>query len=303
MICTSQEEYEPVKLDTWSYEDTLRYTSESRDDDLIFRGLGNSSYNLIPTAYRSGAEEKLKKMADKYLKKGLFAIGKGADMGMTFYEVAALLWFYDIANRQGQRVPDIPHTYSGASFFDIQYLSRNDQQFVKEWSEIASIAQHYGLPTRMLDWTFDVNVALYFAVKNLPDRGSDANHPVSVSLCILNKSKVSLMSPKVRFVVPKYCDNPNIRAQSGLFSVVMGDKPGADLEDVIKELYRAANDGMLYGIQKDGEPILKRICISYDDALKLKENYEKRGMNYDFVFPGWSGVVESMEIQSDIRKS
>lgn len=299
----SQDGYEPVKIEIWTYKEALEHSTEARDDDFVFRGLGDSSYKLIPTAYRLGAEEKLKKVADKYLEKGLFAIDEKADMGMTFYEVAALIWFYDLANRQGLRVPDIPHTYSGASFLDIQYLSRDDRLFVKEWSEIASVAQHYGAPTRMLDWTFDINVALYFAVKGVHSKDSGSSNSGSVSVCILNKSKASLLGQKIRFVVPKYCDNPNIRAQSGLFSVLAGDKPGEDLECVIKDLYKEANDGTLYGIQKDGEPILKRVFITYDDAVKLKENFRKRGMNYDTVFPGWSGVVESMEIQSGIRKA
>lgn len=155
----------------------------------------------------------------------------------------------------------------------------------------------------MLDWTFDVNVALYFAVKNLPDKKSRKKHPKFVSLWILNKSKISMISDKIWFVLPRYSDNPNIGAQSGLFSVLTGDDPGKDLEVIVAEAYRNTDPGRLSVLNRDGAAILKKINIPYQDAIKIKENFENRDISYDSIFPGWSGVVRSMEIESGIRKA
>ena len=226
-------------------------------------------------------------------------------MDVEFYELAALLWFYDVANRQGYPLPEIPRKTLKNEFLDVQ-TQRNrltPESYVNEWSSLAAIAQHYGIPTRMLDWSFDVNVALYFAVKDLPSVTSKKRHPKYVSLWILDKSKISTICDEIRFVMPRYSDNPNIGAQAGLFSVLTGDKPGALLELVVINAYGSASPEIRSLISKDGVPILTQLRIPYKEALKIKENFEGRGINFDSFFPGLTGVVRSMEIQSGIRKA
>ena len=50
-------------------------------------------------------------------------------------------------------------------------LHDNPYQYQNEWSWLGQ-AQHYRLPTRMLDWTLKWEVALYFAVEEIPDFNS-----------------------------------------------------------------------------------------------------------------------------------
>ena len=33
--------------------------------------------------------------------------------------------------------------------------------------DITALAQHYGLPTRLLDWSFEINIAIFFAISEL----------------------------------------------------------------------------------------------------------------------------------------
>lgn len=182
-----------------------------------------------------------------------------------------------------------------------QWRVLTPESFVRDWSGIAAVAQHYGIPTRMLDWTFDVNVALYFAVKDLPEDSEE--HPDFVSLWVLDKAKLSIICDKISFVMPEYSDNPNIGAQSGMFSILTGEDPSEEIEAVIIEAYRSASPEYRSLVSDDGVPILKKCNIPYGEALWIKRSLKGRGINNDSVFPGFSGIVESMKIQSGIRKA
>ena len=253
--------------------------------------------------------EIVEKIAERYVSKQKLLMPEdvgelGIALDSESCEIASLLWFYDMANRQRLPLPGIPRRTLTNELLDIQELRKSftSESYIQDWSGIAAVAQHYGIPTRMLDWTFDVNVALYFAVKGLPDKGSEEYHPEFVSLWILYKSKASIICEDIRFVMPGYSDNPNIGAQSGLFSVVEGGDPGKDLKTLIVEAYDNASPEKRSWVGDNGVPILKKCDIPYETALRIKKGFEDRGISYDYIFPGFSGVAESMKIQSGIHK-
>jgi hypothetical protein len=84
--------------------------------------------------------------------------------------------------------------------------------------ELLSLAQHHGLPTRLLDWTWNPLVAFYFAVK---DEHDDNSLVYAWKKDILGKYEPSFDPFKIkqtRVVLPPHFTS-RIIAQSGMFTI------------------------------------------------------------------------------------
>jgi hypothetical protein len=91
---------------------------------------------------------------------------------------------------------------------------------------LLAIGQHYGIGTRLLDWTLDPAIALYFAasesIRQPPEQRSNEMSVFAMAEIYLN---IGGGQAKASLVYPPRAANPNLVAQKGLLTKIAWDAP------------------------------------------------------------------------------
>lgn len=155
-----------------------------------------------------------------------------------------------------------------------------------DW-ELMSIAQHWGMPTRLLDWTANPLAGLWFAVS--ADPPNDEKHGVVWVLEGPNEQTFDsdqnvFTLPKTCFFQPPHLDR-RIIAQSGWFSVYRHNRTRfLPLENMKR--YRNK---------------LKRFIVPRASFHSLRQELRLLGINHASMVPDLSGL--GAEIQAEIIDS
>lgn len=271
--------------------------------DYVFRGHSQESYLLVPTALRADQKSRLWKIS------GLGEPDARA-INLVYFQVQAeyqiLRSFYKLADQRGLEVPLSPRVREGlvahSSPLIMFKATSADKWIPTDMHEAAALAQHYGMPTSLLDWTYDIFVAMYFAFKGAIDK--------SGNMCIwcINMEHISFLTPTVEslgvdFVTPHYSGNPHLNAQKGLFTHVPGlmphiiriqEKPTriAEIEAVVDR--RPLDVIIDERLQKRDTNIFKKFYIPCSEAKKGCQILEKMGYDAARIFPGYGGVAEQI---------
>ena len=324
------------------------FTDDLRED-FVFRGLSNIEYDLIPSALRKNELNELNINefieSDREFKVSIDkteAINNGLDYDedCLTYDGEVIVLF----DKYGNLISDKNNNFKAPEYkiqiereycVLLKFLSYADKCGLKvnaegilrflihnklnepfensldqtEVMEVMSLAQHYGLPTRALDWSYDYRVALYFAVKDV----LNSNNNSDGVLWALNHNLIEVpeshnLQYNLRIHRPEYNTNPNLNAQKGLFTLLeryVGDynKP---LDEIISsELNQnPANKGV--SISKDIKVTVVPSDISKDDVVFYKFIIPKEikpeilnelyleGYSEEYLFPGYNGVSKSI---------
>ena len=325
-------------------------------DKFIFRGVENENFKLIPSALRE--DNKLNNFVDEDFKKTLqvsynhavkhgllFDENKDIPGGFSFIsvdkegnaiegyypyastveefqyykEIRVLMNFFDRGDKVGLKIP---------ANQDIRKLLDHDDDELEDkyrfywpnpnYFELISLAQHYGVPTRALDWSYDYKVALYFAVKNILNKDYLCNEkPKNAVLWAFNYKYLDIdyvLSETNPFAIkhyrPEYNSNPNLNAQKGLFTFVMNDLRHISKEpfdEFVSEILSIADDFDVINGKKvvefpKEEKAFYKFIIPEEVKPEILYDLYLEGYSEEYLFPGYSGVTKSIENRVKLDK-
>ena len=155
-----------------------------------------------------------------------------------------------------------------------------------EW---LAIAQHYGLKTRLLDWTENALAALWFCVREENNNNKNTEfgvvwslRPIKLSSYYVddeNDFKNPFKIDSTKIYKPSYISK-RIIAQSGVFTLHNWE----EVDNKPNPINR----------NKDYKTFLKSIYIPKNCFGKIKKELKEYGIHKVTLFPGLDGLCETM---------
>ena len=253
----------------------------SANDNFIYRGQSNSTYELVPALYRNVFDYSM--------------LGNSYD-SLCFLQLSYLKIFIKGCDFNAVAIPN-----DSKEFRDEVLSSSHDKVFMdptswpnKKMYELLAFAQHYGYPTELLDWSYNPLVAMYFAATGVTEN-RNSNLENSFSIWIIDTEKTNLLNSanKTNFEiidVPR-AHNINISSQHGCFTLIRqtinsrGNLTHATTK--INELKLIPD--LMYEKDVDG---LIQLTISNSEVLKVIEFCDAYSINAATIFRGPYGAAQ-----------
>jgi hypothetical protein len=166
---------------------------------------------------------------------------------------------------------------------------------------LVALAQHYGIPTRLLEWTCLGRVAAYLAARET-DAPTETLAVWALCSCFVTDCLIYVEGHACRVGRAPRASNPNLHAQGGLFTYCYQQE---DSLLALDEIVGGASDGRLkmreyrnpiHTFDPSGYPcLMRKLELPRSEARKLMYMLQADGVSAATLFPGLSSIANYLQ--------
>jgi FRG domain len=143
-----------------------------------------------------------------------------------------------------------------------------------------SILQHYGSPTRLLDWSASPYVGAYFSFTSPPAHGEEISELASVWMLSI-AAEHWRANTGLRMIKPRFDNNQRALHQHGYFT--LNESLSPSIESYLATYYAGSPDPV--------RPALLRIDMPRSDASVALRDLALMGVSSESLFPEFTGLA------------